>query len=457
MKNYYEILGIPDTATLDEIRKAYRKLSKKFHPDKNDGDPFFENKFKEINEAYEVLSNPEKRTAYNATYKFNQNQQQAQETFKRQQEAAYQKFKQEEERLRREKEAFEKAKQAYNTANAQRTNNTPQPPPVSQPAPQPNAQAASNQVPIFVIAVVAILIVIGFLISKNHDGQIGTGTTITEVPTPSPIQIQDSVLTTQYPDTTETQAKAIESQSSTVASTPIHFNGSDYNDLLAQINNRFEQILNSASLSNFQQDKALPEKLSLSQLKELYLIAFRKNQKDDIILRFGELASIFYMGNINPGCIDQKGKLLKLEPNTSCMNFDDQFNFDPDYEIARMCSEAINALGGIHDIRDIGNIGAKRRKYDLYYDLYGNGYDPEYLKAYDAITIAGQRGDKYYELHINVMTQTLMDPSRETIEYSGSLSQNVKSKIHSIQPNIGYIGRTLTRTQFENLLSTIDN
>lgn len=66
-KDYYKILGVSATATLSEIKIAYRKLSKKFHPDINDGDKFFEEKFKEILEAYEILSNEEKRKNYNST------------------------------------------------------------------------------------------------------------------------------------------------------------------------------------------------------------------------------------------------------------------------------------------------------------------------------------------------------------------------------------------------------
>jgi curved DNA-binding protein CbpA len=68
MKNYYSILGVSDQASESEIKKAYRKLSMKFHPDVNDGDRFFEERFKEIQEAYSVLSNAEKRTNYDIHY-----------------------------------------------------------------------------------------------------------------------------------------------------------------------------------------------------------------------------------------------------------------------------------------------------------------------------------------------------------------------------------------------------
>lgn len=63
-KDYYEILGIERNASQKEIKKAFRKLSLKYHPDRNNGNPEAEEKYKEISEAYSVLSNPEKRRRY---------------------------------------------------------------------------------------------------------------------------------------------------------------------------------------------------------------------------------------------------------------------------------------------------------------------------------------------------------------------------------------------------------
>jgi DnaJ-class molecular chaperone len=63
-RDYYEILGVSRTATADEIKKAYRKLAQKYHPDKNPGDKQAEAKFKEVNEAHEVLSDAKKRQMY---------------------------------------------------------------------------------------------------------------------------------------------------------------------------------------------------------------------------------------------------------------------------------------------------------------------------------------------------------------------------------------------------------
>src|ERR1043166_8100808 len=63
-RDYYDVLGVARNAGDDEVKRAYRELAVKFHPDKNPDDPKAEEKFKELGEAYDVLIDPDKRAAY---------------------------------------------------------------------------------------------------------------------------------------------------------------------------------------------------------------------------------------------------------------------------------------------------------------------------------------------------------------------------------------------------------
>ena len=66
-RDYYEVLGVSKTADAAAIKKAYRKLAKKYHPDTNAGDPVAEEKLKEVNEAYDVLGDEKKKKLYDTT------------------------------------------------------------------------------------------------------------------------------------------------------------------------------------------------------------------------------------------------------------------------------------------------------------------------------------------------------------------------------------------------------
>ena len=63
-EDFYKVLGVEKTASAQEIKKAYRKLALKYHPDHNPGDKAAEEKFKQVSEAYEILSDEEKRAKY---------------------------------------------------------------------------------------------------------------------------------------------------------------------------------------------------------------------------------------------------------------------------------------------------------------------------------------------------------------------------------------------------------
>ena len=68
MKDYYYILGLTKQASQDEIKKAYRKLSLKFHPDQNNGDLFFQDRFRDLKEAYDTLGNETQKRVYDEEF-----------------------------------------------------------------------------------------------------------------------------------------------------------------------------------------------------------------------------------------------------------------------------------------------------------------------------------------------------------------------------------------------------
>lgn len=109
MKNHYQTLGLKRNASNEEIKKAYRKLVQKFHPDKNDGDKYFEERFREVQEAYEVLSNPYEKGKYDTNYDFFINgKQKTNQEYSYRESPKYQEPKPDPEKERKEKEARDK-------------------------------------------------------------------------------------------------------------------------------------------------------------------------------------------------------------------------------------------------------------------------------------------------------------------------------------------------------------
>lgn len=84
-KDLYAVLGVSEQAGADEIKLAYRKLAMKYHPDRNPGNPLAEEKFKEIQYAYEILSDEGKRAQYNAAFRqsFSQYEEGEEQVFRR--------------------------------------------------------------------------------------------------------------------------------------------------------------------------------------------------------------------------------------------------------------------------------------------------------------------------------------------------------------------------------------
>src|SRR5882672_12347074 len=71
--DYYETLSVPRNASADDIRKSYRKLARKYHPDLNPGDKASEDRFKQVQEAYDVLSDPKKKQMYDQVGFYSEN------------------------------------------------------------------------------------------------------------------------------------------------------------------------------------------------------------------------------------------------------------------------------------------------------------------------------------------------------------------------------------------------
>lgn len=121
MKNYYQILGIERNSSLPEIKKAYRKLATKFHPDKNGGDKFFEERFKEIQEAYEVLTTPLKKERYDNEYDVFYNKQKTHQTTSNNNKTEYKQSKSYTEKENQQKDYDKKRKEEQ--AERERVNN----------------------------------------------------------------------------------------------------------------------------------------------------------------------------------------------------------------------------------------------------------------------------------------------------------------------------------------------
>jgi curved DNA-binding protein CbpA len=233
MKNYYYILGVERNATLEEIKKAYKKLALKFHPDQNNGDKFFEERFKEIAEAYEVLSNQERRKQYdlawlihhaqNASNNRTNTSNQAAEEEKRKREAFEQekaKFEREkrahEESKRKDKAAAEEQKRRENTQQStasqqQSTNNTQR-----NTQPQTTNTEPDYTTELYIVAIIAVLIMFFFW----NNSKINSNTN--QVATPQPmVKEQESNFTTykenyQQPITQENSVNTENNQESNV-------------------------------------------------------------------------------------------------------------------------------------------------------------------------------------------------------------------------------------------------
>jgi len=111
-KNYYQNLGLNSNCSKEEIKKAYKSYAMKFHPDKHNNDPFFEERFKEIKEAYDILINDTERNKYNSTYNksdfYKKQSYQSKNTYDRNDDEFYKRQKEKEKLEKELKEKLEK-------------------------------------------------------------------------------------------------------------------------------------------------------------------------------------------------------------------------------------------------------------------------------------------------------------------------------------------------------------
>ena len=112
MKNYYDVLGLPPESTKEDVKKAFRKLSNKFHSDKNEGDPFFDEIFKNIKEAYDILGDDAKRAQYDIRLKAEKSKDTHTKTQQKQRTSYEYEMKMREERMKRRAEGVKKKKKA---------------------------------------------------------------------------------------------------------------------------------------------------------------------------------------------------------------------------------------------------------------------------------------------------------------------------------------------------------
>lgn len=166
MRDYYYILGINENANEQEIKTAYRKLSLKFHPDKNNGEKFFEERFKEIQLAYETLSNPAKRTQYN--FKLNQfkSTRTNRDNLKKEEEELKRKF--EEELGRREEEIKRNYQARENRIKEEFAKRGKEESSKSNPNWTTNLQWQSPHIFLFFFLAIGLIVIIYFALTKTN-------------------------------------------------------------------------------------------------------------------------------------------------------------------------------------------------------------------------------------------------------------------------------------------------